>query len=255
LENATKVKVIRGEGISNAHDLMNTVNKEKLNRLKSYLRSNPKHKVHIISHTDHLEPGLPEFMQYNTLKRANLVARYLMDNGVSKNAISLESVSDNYPLAKPVVSGQLNKDYLAYNKRIEFEILNEDGNIIATHDINEADLPGYALDRKYELYALVREELYYSVEIAKSKHIFKNAVLRLYEDIYIRRESPTSDNRYYIGIFNKYEQALALQKELAESSAPYAEIKVFYQGQRVLESQMNQLAKDYPDLSNFLGSN
>ena len=258
IETATTVQLISGEKISNAllyqdrQDLLNPVNKEKVEKLKTYLRNNPQHSVHIISHTDHLEPGLPEFMQYNTLKRANLVARYLMENGVARDNISIESVSANYPLAKPVISGQLNREYLGYNKRIEFEILDEDNTILATHNISDSKIPGYALDRKYELYSQIREEVYYSVEIANSEHIFKNAVLRLYDDIYIRRNSPTAKNRYYIGVFNKYEQVLALQQELEKSSAPYAEIKVFYQGQPVSKSNLKLLAKDYPDLNAYL---
>ena len=258
IEASTTVQDIRGEKISNAllyqdrQDLMNPLNKEKIDKLKTYLRSNPQHSVHIVSHTDHLEPGLPEFMQYNTLKRANLVARYLMENGVARDNISIESVSANYPLVKPVVSGQLNREYLGYNKRIEFEILDEDNTILASHNINDSKIPGFALDRKYELYTQVREELYYSVEIAKSEHIFKNAVLRLYDDIYIRKNTPTSKNLYYIGVFNKYEEVLALQQELANSSAPYAEIKVFYQGQPVSKSDLKLLAKDYPDLNAYL---
>jgi len=258
LEKASRVVAISGEKVSNAllyqdrQDLMNTVNKAKLDQLTKYLRANPQHSVHIISHTDHLEPGLPEFMQYNTLKRANLVARYLMDNGVPRDNISIESVSANYPLAKPTVSGQVNKDYLAYNKRIEFEILDKNKAILAAHNISDAEIPGYAVDRKYELYTQIREELYYSVEIANSEHIFKNAVLRLYDDIYIRKQTPVANNRYYIGIFNKYEEVLALKQELAESSAPYAEIKVFYQGQTVAPSDLKFLAKDYPDLEAYL---
>ena len=258
LEKGKMVKIITGVKVNNAllyqdrQDLMNSINKDKVERLQTYLKSNPQHSVHIISHTDHLEPGLPEFMQYNTLKRANLIARYLMENGVTRDNISIESVSANYPLVKPVVSGQLNKDYLAYNRRIEFEILDEDNTILASHNIDGSSIPGFALDRKYELYSQIREELYYSVEIANSEHIFKNAVLRLYDDIYIRKNTPVAKNRYYIGVFNKYEEVLALQKELAESSAPYAEIKVFYQGQPVSKSDLKLLARDYPDLNAYL---
>lgn len=258
LEKENTIVAIPGEKISNAllyqdrQDLMNEVNKAKINKLITYLRDNPQHRLHIISHTDHLEPGLPEFVQYNTIKRANLVARYLMDNGVARDNISIESVSANYPLAKPMISGLLNSEYLAYNKRIEFEIIDQDNSTLASHNISDAKIPGYALDRKYELYAHIREELYYSVEIASSEHIFKNAVLRLYDDIYIRKQSPVANNRYYIGIFNKYVEVLALQKELAESSAPYAKIKVFYQGQPVAAAELPLLAKDYPDLEAYL---
>ena len=255
---STEVTALSGEEMKNVllyqdrHDLMNGVNKSKMEKLITLLKENGEYTVHVIAHTDHLEPGLPEFMQYNTLKRANLIARHLMESGVGRDRISLESLAENFPYAKPEVSGQLNESYLAYNKRIEFEILNKDGFVVSGPDLKQTDVPGYALDRRYELFQLLREEPYYSVEIAESEHIFKNAVLRLYNDIYIRKDTPTSNNKYYIGLFNKYEEALRLRDELNDSSAPYAKIKVFYQGQPVQESHLSTLAKDYPDLDKFI---
>lgn len=255
---APSINAIDGSVINNAlfyqdrHDLMNDVNKGKVQKLKRYLKDNPQHSVHIIAHTDHLEPGLPEFMQYNTLKRANLIARVLLDEGLSKNNISIESVSGNYPLVKPTLAGEPNSKYLAYNKRIDFEIRNEDNQIIQSHNISSAKIPGYALDRKYDLYTQIREELYYSVEIGNHKHIFKNAVLRLYSDIYIRKPSPVANNRYYIGLYTNYDDALELQKELAESSAPYAKIVPFYQGMPIKKSMLDNISKDYPDLEKFI---
>ena len=255
-----KVQPISGEKIKYAllyqdrHDLMNKVNKAKMEELLAYLKANRDHHLHIIAHTDHLEPGLPEFMQYNTLKRANYLGRYLLENNIPKSQISIESVCANYPMARPEISGVLNTEYLSYNKRIEFEIMDREGIVLASHNIDTAGIPHYAIDTKYELFSQVREELYYSVEIATSNHIYKNAVLRLYDNIYIRKSDPLADNKYYIGIFSTYEEVQTLQAELAESSAPYAKIKAFYRGMPVRPEKYDVISAEYPNFKLYLAS-
>jgi len=254
----SNVKFISGEKLANTvlyqdrHDLMNDINKAKLDKLVSYLKQNLDHSVHFVAHTDHLELGLPEYMQYNTLKRANLLARYLMDNGVGQDRISIESVCANYPLIKPENAGKLNEEYLAYNKRIDWELRDRDKQVLMSQQLPLGSIPGYAIDRKHELYSLLREELYYSVEIAESPRIYKNAVLRLFTDIYIRKETQSSNNKYYIGIYNKYEDAVALKEKLDTSSAKYAKIVPFYNGMPISKSDLKIVAKDYPDLTSYI---
>jgi len=254
------IKLISGKKIQNSilyqdrHDLLNQVNREKLDQLILYLKSNLDHKVHFVAHTDHLELGLVEYMQYNTLKRANFLARYLNDNGIGNDRISIESVCSNYPFVKPELGGKLNQDFLAYNKRIDWEILNDENSVLKSHSLKTANIPGYALDRKYELYSQLREEVYYSVEIASAPRIYKNAVLRLYTDLYIRKLSPAAENKYYIGLYNKYEDAIELKKSLDASSAKYAKIVPFYNGQAIENKDLDYLSQDYPDLENYISA-
>ena len=256
----SNVKYISGEKLANTvlyqdrHDLMNGINRAKLDKLVSYLKQNLDHSVHFVAHTDHLELGLPEYMQYNTLKRANLLASYLIDSGIGKDRISIESVCANYPLIKPENAGKLNEAYLAYNKRIDWELRDRDKHVLMNPELPLGSIPGYAIDRKYELYSLLREELYYSVEIAESPRIYKNAVLRLFTDIYIRKETQTANNKYYIGLYNKYEEAAALKEKLEASSAKYAKIVPFYNGMPISKSDLKIVAKDYPDLTSYISA-
>ena len=236
---------------SDRQDFQNEVNKTKILNLAKLLVENQDYTTHLLVHTDHREPGLPEFMQYNTLKRANLVGEILMNYGVEPGRIVIESMCDNYPIARKEVAGNKNDEHLPLNKRIDLEIRDGSGALLMNQRIKDFKLPGYASDRKYELFTHIREEVYYSIEIARSDIIFKNAVLRLYSDIYIRREDGKGDNLYYIGMYPNYEDARLLQEELKESSAPYARITAFHQGQPITDDQIKALSEDYPDLSNY----
>ena len=233
------------------HDLMNEENKDKMDNLRAYLKQNLDHSVHLIAHTDHLEPGLEEYMQYNTLKRATLIANHLMENGISRQRISIESVSNNFPVAKEELAGETNQKYLYYNKRIDWEIRDKNGIVLTDLSVDPSSLPGFALDRRYELFHQIREDVYFSVEIASSPTIFKNAVLRLYDDIYIRKNTPLADNLYYIGILPNYADAVLLKEELEVSSAPYAKIVAFHHGKQIPRNKINEFVKEFPELQAF----
>ncbi len=232
-------------------DLVNSVNKNKLDKLSALLKENTDYKVHLVAYTDYREPGLPEFMQYNTLKRANLVAEILKENGIGEERIVIESMCDNYPMARKEVAGKKNEEFLPLNKRIDLEVRDGSYSVLMNQAVSDFKLPGYAMDRKYELFTHVREEVYYSVEIASSDIIFKNAVLRLYSDIYIRRENAVAPNNYYIGIYNTLADAQALQEELKSSSAPYAKVVAFYNGVPIQEKDIQQFLEDYPQLKDY----
>ena len=233
------------------HDLMNNENKRKLDYLVTYLKSNPDHSIHFIAHTDHLEPGLDEYMQYNTLKRAILIGKYLMENEIERQRISIESVSNNFPAAKEELAGETNLKYLYYNKRVDWEIRDADGIVLTELSVNPNSMPGYAVDRRYELFHQIREDVYFSVEIASTSTIFKNAVLRLYDDIYIRKGTPLADNNYYIGILNTYEDAALLKKELENSSAPYAKIVAFHHGMPITNHELSDFISEFPELQAY----
>jgi len=236
------------------HDLMNEENKSKMENLMSYMEKNPEHSVHFIAHTDHLEPGLDEYMQYNTLKRAMLVANHLVESGINRQRISIESVSNNFPVAKEELAGETNLKYLHYNKRIDWEIRDRDGIVLTDLSVNPTSIPGFALDRRYELFHQLREDVYFSVEIASSPNIFKNAVLRLYDDIYIRKKTPLADNQYYIGILTTFNDAVLLKEELELSSAPYAKIVAFHHGVPIPANKISEFLKEFPELQAYKDS-
>ena len=233
-----------------SRDLQNKVNSSKVDNLITYLSDNKEHTAKLIAYSGYNEPGLPEFVQYNTLKRAAVIARYFLNNNISRNRISIESVANNYPIAKESIAGEANP-YEVYNSRIDIQLINKDGEEVDLSSSQEIELPAYARDRRYALYQLMTEDVYYSIEIANSENIFKNAVLRLYQDIYIRKPNALSNNYYNIGIYSKYEEAFALQKKLEKTSAPYAKVVAFKQGKILKEKEAQLLYNDFPDLKRF----
>lgn len=233
-------------------DLRSTTSIDQMTRIVYHLKRNPDDQLRIIAFTDHLELGLPEFVQYNTLKKSLRVKDFFIKEGIKADRIQIESYANNYPLAKHVIAGEESEEFIKFNKRIDFEVVDTKGNIQLGPEHLFLDIPNYAVDRRQELFRSIRDELYFSVEISNVDRMFKNAVLRLYTDIYIRNEAGQSKNRYYIGVYTKYKDALQLKEELERSSAPYAKLIAFYNGKPVDASMLQELHEEYPELKNYI---
>jgi hypothetical protein len=231
-------------------DLLDEHNTNKLRQWIGYLRENLDVHIKLLAYTDHLEPGLPEFVQYNTMKRATYVADYLIENGVDPKRIHIESLAANYPVVKQNSAGRQNDAFLKYNKRIDLELTDNNGQTLSSFLMDEM-VPEYAYDPRHELFLSIREDLYYSVEIAHTNRLFKNAVLRLYSDIYVRKEDMSQENKYYIGLYTTLDEAKSLQFELLQSSAPSAKIVAFYNGMPVNKSNYHLVVKYHPEIADL----
>lgn len=232
-------------------DLLNKENKPIVHAIAHNLSENQDHNIRLLVYTDYAEPGLPEFVQYNTLLRAKTISDYLVDMGIAPERIHTESLAANYPIARKKVAGKENLEYSHLNKRIEVQIVDSNGKIIQDDRIDPTIIPLANRDRKYILFQDIRDELYYSVKVASTPRIFKNVILRMYDDIYVRREAADAPNDYYIGIYTKYADAKALQEKLSKSTAPLSDIVAFYNGKLVEEADIKALTAEYPDLGNY----
>lgn len=233
------------------HDLHNHVNNRIVQAIAFKLLRSEDLVATLFSYTDYQEPGLPEFVQYNTLLKAETIADAILEYGVKPDQIKIESLASNFPVAKKEVAGKLNEDQLYFNKRIDVDLRKKSGQMVEDYSFNPETLPLASRDRKYILFKDIREELYYSVKVASSPRIFKNAILRLYNDIYIRKEHAEANNDYYIGIYTNLKDAQALKEKLHNSTAPLSELVAFYNGRIVQFEDVEALSAEYPDLKAY----
>ncbi len=234
-----------------SHDLLHGENARKLERLTKDALVQDFH-ISIIAHS-YNEPGLEEYVQYNTLRRALLVSEFLVEEGINTERISIESVADNYPLVKSPISSDKLASLSHYNKRLDIILYDNNSKIINDSlAMNWSMIPDFALDDKYALYRLIKEGLYYSVQIARSDRLFKNALLRLYHDVFIRKEALDSTNDYYIGLYTKLEDAKVLLEDIKKSKSLSPKIQAFYNGKPLTDKQIRIMALKYRELNYFI---
>ena len=210
--------------------------------------------MHILiqAHTDQNEPGLPEYVQYSCLKRAVKIGESLVDLGFPPGAIHIESLANNYPLIRSEIAGE-SLDSLSYmNKRIEIIFYKNDSLLSEIKQYPKNKISPLFLERNFQLLETIQEDLYYSVQIARTDRMFKNANLRLYNDVFIRKEGLENTNDYYIGFYTNLDDAKAAQSDLLKSKISDAEIVVFFNRNKLDPEQMRNYSTEYPELLKLL---
>lgn len=227
-----------------SHDLNDSTTHAQIKQLAHALKDS-KNKIVIIAHTDSDEPGLEEYIQYSTLKRAIGIAEKLIAESINPDRIRIESYGKNYPAIKesPLIGDSIS----ALNKRIDIiedTGSGESGYLNYLTSLTERKF----LNNQLEIFGLLREGLYYSVKIASSQRMYKNAILRLYNDVYIRKENPDSDNNYYVGLYSNFDSATDLLQNLQSNGLPTAELQAFLNGRLLSKAEIQSLTNTYPEL-------
>lgn len=241
---------------TDSFDLLDDVNRLKLKKIKTLTHSQ-QYTLHLIAHTDHLEPGLPEYAYYNTLKRAEIISDHLQEIGIPAENITMSSVGYNYPAVK--TSGiSLSEDSLFYwNKRVDIRMYDASGEPVNWNEIIKLEtIPLQSRDEAFELYQMITSDLYFSVHLASSNRMFKNALLRIYSDIHLQKNHPDSDIEYYVGLYSRFEDARELQNQIQEKSPDLkTKISAFYKGKKMSPEQIRLLGPKFRQLKLLQGEN
>ncbi len=218
------------------HDITSGNNTAHLIKWAEFLNDNPEVKISILGHTSTLEPGLPEFVLYNTLIRTQKVSDFLIHEGVDLEQLDLISYGSGYPLVRALYNDP--EDVLDRNKRIDLLIHGEEyfNNGIL---IESAQTDSLRLDRRHLVFETITDEVYFTVEIASQKTIYKNAILRRYSDVFIRHDLSQDLLHYYVGLYPSLEDAIELRNKLKDSTVPMTRIVPFYRHKPMTEKQIN----------------
>lgn len=233
-------------------EIINATNKRELDIVAEIMRLYPSVNVEIKSHTK--KDGLEAYDLYFSIKRAEIAADYLLSKNISAERVSLKGYGSNYPVAKLETGGQKSKIADKLNSRIEFK-LNNTEELPLDITVVEPYLVDYLRDPRGELFKTVEDGLSYRVQIASVKQMYQNQVLLLYNDSMIEKNYPMNNYRYTVGLYEKYNDAQSLIKDLSNYDITGAFIVPYIDGQRIDKSKLVEYAKFYPDLINYMQYN
>ena len=231
-------------------ELLNEGNKEILDKVITKLNNSGQAKIILTCHS--LPEGLPEFELMFAIKRAEKISEYLIENGVDPNRIILKGVGSAYPYVKKVVDADIYKSNKVYNNRVDIKLVNISGNSLVSQPTIDEKL----LSPKYQLYQTVTEDVYFRVFVHETeKKMYKNAILRYYNDLLIENDIQTGVYKYYVGLYTDFKSAFELKRELENRNVAAATIVAFYNG-NILSMKDAKLVKGkYPELVNFIEIN
>ena len=231
-------------------DILGKKNLLQVNQIMSFLKANPDIGVDIVCHSDN--QGILEFRLFSSIKLAERVQTYLLDNGIVKRRLSVKSYADNYPLVKLENKGGAIGMADDFNARIEFNFYNSSSQELSIKR-SVPEIPFHSYDNRYDIFEAVTDNsVAYKIQIATVSQMYRGMTLDLFNDATVEIDAITGLYLYTIGLYDNYAEALLTKRDVERLGITDARILPYYDGRRLMDDQLVYYVNDYPDLQNLM---
>lgn len=224
-------------------------NKTILNKVARLMIQYPQLKLILTSHSG---GGAPvNFDKYFSIKKAEEVSEYLIENGVSPRNITVKGCGANYPIAKMESESGFNAQAKKLNRRVDIDLLNTTGLPIRINKENPV-VNNSIKDQQNSIYKTAIQGLSYKVQIAAIKQMYNGRILESYPDAMVESEGSNAYYKYTVGLYQNYSGAEQLRKDLIRKGVTDAFIVPYVNGVRVNRDDSKIYSAAYPDLLIFI---
>lgn len=235
----------------NDDDVLRGENLNQLRQIATYIKQFSALKVILTVNSNEGEKN--SFDLYFGMKRAEKIAKFLMDNGLRSENILIKSVGAHYPIAKAFLEGTPNPAGEKLNRRVDIHIAQ-----ITTEPIkiqyDEPIVSQFMVESAGEKINLHRKGLSYKVQIQTTKRIFDSELLHKYPDAMMEAVGVEGVYQYSVGLFKDFISAERLRLDVIKEGVRDAWVVPFVDGIRVIGDEAKRFANRYTDLVNYLSA-
>jgi outer membrane protein OmpA-like peptidoglycan-associated protein len=232
-------------------DLLRGDNLRQLRNVVELLRRYPNLKVILTINGNLGEKH--SFDLYFGMKRAEILAKFLIDNGLQNTNIILKSVGAAYPIARTELDGNINLAGEKMNRRIDILIRN-----VTTEPIKVSyDAPSvsqFMIDTRGDKWSKHGQGLSYKIQVVSTKRIFDNEILNKYADAHMEADGLSGVYHYTVGLFNDFSSAEKVRRDVFKEGIKDVQIIPYIDGIKVGLEEVKRFASRYADLNNYLAA-
>ena len=232
-------------------DLLNANNIAQLNEIIQLMGEYPQLKIELTGNSDNQDQS--QFSLFFSIKRAEQVADYLIKSGVEPSNILLKGCGSNFPIAKNVFGDTPNLLGQRLNRRIDIKLFNIQ-RVPFNFILKKPNVEEGMIASKGVYYSKAIKGLSYKVQVAEIKQNYNSRIIVDYPDAMVESYADSKFYKYTIGLYQTFESANYLRKELQRQGITIAEVVPYIDGIRLSESESASQSASYPDLLNFMDS-
>lgn len=230
-------------------EVMTLKNLGKLKKLSKLAAEYPKLKVLLSAHSDGSDPV--EFDLYFSIKKAEKVADYLIQQGVAPENIMMKGYGSAFPIAKGEINGIENIIGKRFNRRVDINIGNTSDLPIRINNI-EPDVQKNMKTLTAKLIKNGIKGLSYKVQIASIKQMYKGDLIFKYPNAMVERSANNDTYRYTVGQYKTFGSANQLKEELIKQGVSDAYVVAYMDGFRLSRNEITMYQEDFPELQKIL---
>lgn len=221
---------------NNENDLFAGTNMQLLQQVQNAMMDNPRLQI-VITCYGPAQPKLSEQL-FQTIKQAENVSQYLVNNGVSASNIFMRGLIETGTSAEfGMRSGNYSIEFAfseAFNPPSQqFPYLN----------------PAYTSVRPG---LRTNETLFYKVQIASAQRVFYNPTLETSPYPMVEKTPDFAFYRFTVGAFDNYAAAEQFRRQMVREGFSSAFVAPYIYGIRADKQTVRQQAAQFPDLNYFL---
>jgi outer membrane protein OmpA-like peptidoglycan-associated protein len=220
-------------------------NLKKLEVIANLLLIYPTLKADFICHD--ISTGPKSFDLYFSVKKSEQIADYLSRKGVQRDRLYIKGCGAFYPRASIVEGGLPNPSIDRLNRRIEVHIYGTDDlpvSLIYEHP----NVPSELENEHAVAFSAMQPGLVYRVQIASVSQMFQHDIFDQLNDAMIEWDPSSKKYKYYAGLENNFQDALALRDDLRTTGFGDAFVVAHLEGHRVTQEDVDAYSEEFPDL-------
>jgi len=233
-------------------ELLNKENTALLQSILAISRRFPEIKLLITLHTD--ETGPMKFDLYSGIKRAEIIAKYLISEGTDPSRLVLRSAGPGFPLARNIINGENSTLGQSLNRRVELKPIHISGVVPFEYRLNRPEIAEQLQAAGTARLDEQDQGLLFRVEMAVARQVITSDVLGLFSDVVVESVPGSGEYHYLSGAERSFAGAAALKKEVIAAGFSNAVIVAYLNGMQLSKAEAIGLMKKYPDLASYIRS-
>jgi outer membrane protein OmpA-like peptidoglycan-associated protein len=198
-----------------------------------------------------LPSGQRTFNVYFSIKKAEKAAEYLIAKGIRSERILLKGYGSSFPIVMKPAGVAPGPVYQKLNQRLEIDLHHYDQEPVLIN-IENIQVATDLQDPRWIKFASLRNQLYYSVQIASITQILQNQAIESVEELFIEVDNTQGNYLYMAGVLPTYKESEKIMAQMIDLGFPDARIIPYINGLRLTPASAPDFAKQYPDLLFYL---
>ncbi len=167
---------------------------------------------------------------YFSLKKAEEIEKYLVQQNIAKNRISCYGLGASIPVAKVKINGNKSSMSDKLNKRIEVYFNTTDQSNVRIN-YNTPNLAESIKDDRPGPFGVIRRGLSYSLYLGESTGLLAHTGINFHNGVsYVQKFAGQDKYRYFFGVYKNFKEAEINLVKLKDQNFPITEIRAFIDG-------------------------
>jgi len=220
-----------------------------LDEIAALLKQMPNLKVLLQAHAEPSQQALAIEL-YFSIKKAEEMAKKLIEKGVLPDQIIVKGSGGNYPIAKQFTDNGPNTQSSRWNNRV-VPIFTENDQLLIKYQKPKI-FGSFMEDSKGRYQLETIKGLSYGVQMASSTQLYRSPLLERYPDASVEKEMTSDLYLYTVGLYSTFSSAYQLVLDLQRQGITDPFVVPYYNGVRMDAGDIADKIDEFSDLQQYL---